>query len=66
MSLIRLGYEQGKSEHTLFIKSTKDGRKSILIVYVDDIIVTWDDKQGIEVLKKQLRAEFEVKDLGHM
>jgi len=35
-----------------------------LIVYVDDIIVTVDDLQEIDNLKKQLKAKFELKDLG--
>ena len=66
MTLKRLRYKQGQTDHTLFIKPTENGRKSILIVYVNDIIVTGDDMQEIETLKEKLRVEFEIKDLGIM
>ena len=36
------GYCQGQLDHTMFFKQ-KDGKKTILIVYVDDIILTRDD-----------------------
>ena len=66
ITLIQFGYQQGQADHTLFMKTTEYGKKSILIVYVDDIIVTSDDLQEIEALKVPLKAEFEVKDLGLM
>ena len=66
MTLNRLGYKQGQADHNLFIRFTVEGKNVILIVYVDDIIVTGDDLQEIENLKKQLKTEFEVKDLGVM
>ncbi|RVW83721.1 Retrovirus-related Pol polyprotein from transposon RE1 [Vitis vinifera] len=45
---------------------SNDGRMTILIVYVDDIILTGDDTREVERLKKVLATEFEVKDLGQM
>lgn len=60
----KFGYQQGQANHTLFTKHAKDGKKSIWIVYVDDMIITRDDTQEIEDLKKHLRAKFEVKDLS--
>ena len=39
---------------------------TILIVYVDDIVLTGDDIGEVERLKKVLATEFEVKDLGQM
>ena len=38
-TIIQLEYKQGLSDHTLFTKVEVDGRKTILIVYVDDIII---------------------------
>ncbi|RVW90754.1 putative mitochondrial protein [Vitis vinifera] len=40
------------------------GKIAILIVYVDDIILTSDDGGELQVLKKFLAREFEIKDLG--
>ncbi|RVW47383.1 Retrovirus-related Pol polyprotein from transposon TNT 1-94 [Vitis vinifera] len=45
---------------------SNDGRMTILIVYVDDIILTGDDIGEVERLKKVLATKFEVKDLGQM
>ena len=53
----------GQVDHTMFIKQTKNG-KSILIIYVDDMILTSDDVAGIQQLKECLQTEFKVKDLG--
>jgi hypothetical protein len=41
-------------------------RVAILIVYVDDIVITGDDDAGIRDLKLHLTREFEVKDLGQL
>lgn len=35
-------YTQGQSDHTVFFKH-HNGKMTVLIVYVDDIILTWDD-----------------------
>ena len=40
------------SWNTLFTKHVVDGRKTIIIVYVDDIIITKDKTQEIEQLKR--------------
>lgn len=53
-----------QADHTLFTKDVKDGKKSIFIVYVDDMIITGDDTQEVKDLKKQLKAGFEVKGWG--
>ncbi|KAA0050650.1 Cysteine-rich RLK (receptor-like protein kinase) 8 [Cucumis melo var. makuwa] len=46
------GYSQGHSDHTLFTKVSKIGKITILIVYVDDIVLTRDDQTEISQLKQ--------------
>ena len=58
-------YRQSNSDHTLFIKK-KNGKITCLIIYVDDMIITGDDKEEIGELRKNLFKEFEMKDLGHL
>ncbi|RVW46804.1 Retrovirus-related Pol polyprotein from transposon RE2 [Vitis vinifera] len=53
-------------DHTMFFKQSNDGRMTILIVYVDDIILTGDNTREMDRLKKVLAIEFEVKYLGQM
>ena len=60
------GYSQCQIDHTLFIKHTSGGKTTVLIVYVDDIILTGDDEEEIQKLKKFLATEFEIKDLGSL
>ena len=48
----------------MFYKHNKEGRFAILIVYIDDIILTEDDIEELERLKNELAATFEIKDLG--
>jgi len=50
----------------MFIKHAKNGQRAILIVYVDDIILTGDFLNEIPRLKMWLSKEFEIKDLGHL
>jgi transposase InsO family protein len=64
--MLALGYKQSQGDHTLFVKHSSSGGVCILLVYVDDIIVTGDDFAGIANLKQQLVKEFEIKDLGKL
>ncbi|CAL5365935.1 unnamed protein product [Camellia sinensis] len=57
------GYVEAQSDHTMFIKHSNDGKIAILIVYVDDIILTGDNVTKMDRLKKSLALEFEIKDL---
>ena len=50
----------------MFVKHSSTGRKAILIVYVDDIILTGDHDEEILQLKRLLAKEFEIKDLGDL
>ncbi|RVW42149.1 Retrovirus-related Pol polyprotein from transposon RE1 [Vitis vinifera] len=56
-------FKQSNSDHTLFIKH-KVGKVTVLIVYVDDMIITGNDEEEITRLQKELATEFEMKNLG--
>ena len=60
------GFVQCQSDHTLFVKHFLEGKLAILIVYVDDIILTGNHEGKIDLLKKLLTKEFEIKDLGNL
>ena len=45
---------------------TSASRKILLIMYVDDIIITSDDKKGIDDLKRYFQNSFRTKDLGKL
>jgi len=60
----RYAYIQSQADHTMFYKHSNDGKIAILIVYVDDIVLTGDDCDELAKLKKKLAEEFEIKDLG--
>ena len=64
--MVRMGYRQSQGDHTLFIKHSSSGGVTILLVYVDDIIVTGNDIEGINFLRTQLMKEFSIKDLGRL
>ena len=64
-AMITFGYLQSNANHTLFIKHQR-GKLTLLIVYVDDIVMTGDDREEMARLKKLLAQEFEIKDLGKL
>ena len=57
------GYKQAMTNHALFFKRDGDDI-TLLIVYVDDMIVTGSNSKEVEKLQSHLAKEFEMKDLG--
>ena len=53
----KFGLRRSHSDHFVFSHASDRG-KILLIVYVDDIIITSDDKQGIDDLKRYLQNSF--------
>ena len=62
--LMSLGFTISKADSKVYYKVVDDGIM-ILLVYVDDIFLTGEEKLMREC-KKKLGAEFEMKDLGMM
>ena len=54
-----------KVDYSMYVKKT-DAGLVIIVIYVDDLIITRDDKVQIVNVKKVLGAEFDMKDLGEL
>lgn len=62
--LIECGYVQFKADYSLFTKSSTTGF-TVVLVYVDDLVLAGDDIGEIESLRKRLHDDkFSIKDLG--
>ena len=59
----KFGIQKSKSDHSVFYRNSQAGI-ILLVVYVDDIIITGDDMAGISPLKFFLHGQFHTKDLG--
>lgn len=64
--MLRIGYKQSQGDHTLFVKHSSNGKITILLVYVDDIIIAGDDVEEKRRFQDQLTQEFEIKELGRL
>ena len=53
------------ADYSMYVKKT-DAGLVVIVIYVDDLIITSDDKVQIANVKKVLGAEFDMKDLGEL
>ena len=54
------------ADHSVFYHHSSTGQCIYLIVYVDDIIITGSDQDGIQKLKQHLCNHFQTKDFGKL
>ena len=59
----KFGLQKSKSDHSVFYRNSGSGI-ILLVVYVDDIVITESDSTGISSLKSFLHNQFHTKDLG--
>ena len=59
------GFQQSNADHSLFLRFNGD-ITTILLVYVDDIILTGNNMAEIQTITILLDREFKVKDLGDL
>ena len=57
---------QSTLDHSVFYHHTSFGQCIYLIVYVDDIVITCSNQDGIRKLKQHIFSHFQTKDLGKL
>ncbi|KAM1838444.1 hypothetical protein ACFX14_020106 [Malus domestica] len=57
-------YSRSQYDHCVYFKKLQDGSFIYLLIYVDDMLIASKNVEEIEKLKKQMKNEFEMKDLG--
>ena len=62
-TLLRLDFQQSPYDSSLFLHHTSAGI-TVLLVYVDDIIISGTDSSMIQQLQASLNESFNLKDLG--
>ncbi|GJQ89693.1 putative RNA-directed DNA polymerase [Tanacetum coccineum] len=65
MTLVENGFVQSKYDYSLFTKTSGD-MVLMLLVYVDDIVITGNDNSEIGKFKEILKSKFQIKDLGNL
>ena len=61
--LLELGFDNSRADSSLFIYR-KDSIIRYFLVYVDDIVITGNNKNFVASIIKQLRDRFSLKDMG--
>ena len=61
----KFGLQKSKSDHSVFYWNSSSGI-ILLVVYVDDIVITGSDSTGISSLKSFLHGQFHTKDLERL
>jgi len=63
--LVTSGFQTSNADFSLYVKKTDHGIV-VIVIYVDDLIITRDSDVNISNLKKLLKQKFEMKDLGEL
>jgi Reverse transcriptase (RNA-dependent DNA polymerase) len=63
--LASLGFKVTQSDNSLFSKY-ENNDTTIVLIYVDDIIVTGNNYEFFCQVKKYLKEKFKIKDLGKL
>ena len=61
--LLRMGFIQSDADPCLFIREEKSGERTLIDVFVDDLIIAARD---VREIKRKLMSEFKMRDLGEL
>ncbi|KZV17633.1 hypothetical protein F511_19996 [Dorcoceras hygrometricum] len=62
--IIHQNFTRSNYDWCVYTKVFSDGSRMYLLLYVDDMLLACKDPREIQILKKQLSSEFDMKDLG--
>ena len=62
--MLSQSYKRSEIDHCLYTKRAKDGSLLILILYVDDMLITGKQLAEISALKSKMAKVFDMKDMG--
>ncbi|KAK1411971.1 hypothetical protein QVD17_32863 [Tagetes erecta] len=65
ITLLEIGFKQSTSDYSLFVKTDND-MICVLLVYVDDIVLTGNNLDELKRIKSWLSSKFLIKDLGKL
>ena len=60
------GIFRSTADHSVFYHHNSSRQCTYLVVYVDDIVITGSDQNGIQKLKQHLFTHFQTKDFGKL
>ena len=63
IAILKAQFYQSPNDNSMFIRRTGKGC-TVLLLYVDDMIISGNDISGISTLKSYLMRNFKMKDLG--
>jgi Reverse transcriptase (RNA-dependent DNA polymerase) len=63
--LISHNFKISVTDSSLFTKHNSNGT-TVVLVYVDDLIITGDNQIEINYVKNELKQKFDIKDLGKL
>ena len=64
-TLLTLGFEGSKADSSLF-HFHKNNIKILILIYVDDVIVTGNNSEAVQAIISTLSTKFSLKDLGSL
>ncbi|XP_031503834.1 uncharacterized mitochondrial protein AtMg00810-like [Nymphaea colorata] len=63
--LVFSGFQVASADSSLFLK-TRGTKLTILLIYVDDLIITGYDNEEINIIREYVTVRFEMKELGEL
>lgn len=65
VTLLDMGFKQSRADYSLFIDTTEN-TITLVLVYVDDLLLAGNSQKAINGLKEMLSKSFRMKDLGDL